>query len=184
MKKLQILNAGLLLFVTRGLHAVTIAQVAAEAKVGIGTVYKHFKSKEDIVQQLWIHQKAQESAYVFKDYQGHGDVRHRFDFLWKRVIQYFIEHPLEFQFSYQFAASPILTKEIHEVAMNDFLRFDDLYESGIRKKLFKPLSARHLRLFTFSTINGWLLWAQDEKMDIDNNMVTLFLQMAWDSISK
>lgn len=38
------------LFVMHGLYVVTIAQIVTEAKVAIGTVYKHFKNKEDIVQ--------------------------------------------------------------------------------------------------------------------------------------
>jgi len=183
LKREQILKAGLKLFVTQGLHAVTIAQIAAEANVGIGTVYRNFNSKEEIVQQIWIRQKASESAYVFKNYKKQGSLHDQFNFLWERVIRYFLEHPLEFQFSYQFAASPILTKEIHEIAMTDFLKFDELYALGLDQNLFKPLTARRLRLFTFSTINGWLLWAMDEKMDIDDATIALFLQMCWDSIS-
>jgi len=183
LKRIQIIKAGLKLFVTQGIHAVTIAQIAAEAKVGIGTVYRYFNSKEDIVQQIWIQQKSEESAYIFENYNPQGSIREQFDFLWDRVIRYFLEHPLEFQFSYQFAASPILTKEIHEIAMKEFLQFDELYEMGLKQNLFKPLTARRLRLFTFSTINGWILWALDEKMTIDNAMIAMFLQMSWDSIS-
>lgn len=183
MKREQILKAGLKLFVVHGLHAVTIAQIAAEAKVGIGTVYRHFKSKDDIVQQIWIQQKSEESEYVFKNYQPQGNIRNQFNFLWERVIRYFLEHPVEFQFSYQFAASPILSKEIHEIAMKDFLKFDELFESGLKENLFKPLTARRLRLFTFSTINGWILWALDEKMEINDKTITMFLEMSWDAIT-
>ncbi|MCS4304087.1 MULTISPECIES: TetR/AcrR family transcriptional regulator [Chryseobacterium] len=183
MKRIQILKAGLKLFVIHGLHAVTIAQVAAEAKVGIGTVYRYFKSKEDIVQQIWILQKSEESLYIFKNYKAVGSIRTQFNFLWERVISYFLEHPLEFQFSYQFAASPVLTKDIHEVAMKDFLKFDELFEAGIKEHLFKPLTSRHLRLFTFSTINGWILWAIDEKMTIDREVIDMFIEMSWDAIS-
>ncbi|MNK11797.1 Fatty acid metabolism regulator protein [compost metagenome] len=184
MKRTQIIHAALKLFVTNGAHAVTIAQIAGEAGVGIGTVYKHFKSKEDIIQQIWIWQKAEESAYVFKNYTAKDSIKDRFNFLWEKVIRYFIEHPLEFQFSYQFAASPVLTREIHEIAMKDFLLFDALYEEGLAEDLFKPLTARHLRLYTFSTINGWILWAIDEQVTFSEDTISLFLQMAWDAIKK
>jgi AcrR family transcriptional regulator len=165
------------------MHVVTIAQIASAAKVGIGTVYRYFSSKEDIVQQIWIMQKSEESAYIFQHYRPQGTIREQFDFLWGKVIRYFLEHPLEFQFSYQFAASPILTREIHEIAMKDFLQFDELFETGIKQNLFKPLTARRLRLFTFSTINGWIVWALDEHMSIDDLTIAMFLQMSWDSIS-
>lgn len=167
-----------------GAHAVTMAQIAHEAGVGIGTVYRNFTSKEDIIQQIWIWQKQEEALFVFKDFKQAGTIREQFDFLWERVIRYFVAHPLEFQFSYQFASSPILTKEIHEVAMEPFLVFDRLYEAGIKKGMFKPLKARHLRLFTFSTLNGWILWAIDEKMKFTDATISLFLTMTWDSIKK
>lgn len=172
------------LFVEHGAHAVTMAQIAQKAKVGVGTVYRNFKSKEDIIQQIWIWQKEQEGAFVFKDFKPKGTIRKQFDFLWERVIRYFVTHPLEFQFSYQFAASPILSREIHEIAMHEFLTFDRLYEIGIKKGMFKALKARHLRLFTFSTINGWILWAIDEKIKFTEETVSLFLDMAWDAIKK
>lgn len=179
-----ILLAAMRLFAEQGLHAVTIAQVAAEAKVGIGTIYKHFKDKQDMVRQIWIEQKKHESAYVFQDYDpASGTVRERFDFLWRRVILYFLEHPVEYRFSYHFAASPVLTREVHEVAMKDFLRFNDLFAEGSQQGLFKPLSPLHLRLYTFATINGWILWALDEKVAFTPAAVELFLQMAWDAVA-
>ncbi|WP_343607784.1 TetR/AcrR family transcriptional regulator [Chryseobacterium oranimense] len=184
MKRIQIIKAALKLIVESEVHAVTIANIAAEANVGIGTVYKHFESKEDIIQKIWIWQKIQESNYVFKDYKPEGSVYDQFNFLWGKVIRYFIEHQLEFQFSYRFASSPILTKEIHEIAMKDFMIFNDLYEQGIQQNLFKPISAKHLRLYTFSTINGWILWAIDEKVELTDEIISLYLQMAWDAIRK
>lgn len=183
-KRQAIILAALRLFVAHGAHAVTMAQIADEASVGVGTVYRNFTSKEDIIQQIWIWQKKEEAFFVFKDFKQKGTIREQFDFLWEKVIRYFVTHPLEFQFSYQFASSPILTKEIHEVAMEEFLVFDRLYEEGINMDMFKPLKARHLRLFTFSTINGWILWAIDEKMEFTDATIALFLTMAWDSIKK
>lgn len=58
--------------------------------------------------------------------------------------------------------------------MKEFLKFDELFKDN----LFKPLTARRLRLFTFSTINGWILWALDKKMVIDNEVISMFLQMS------
>lgn len=183
-KRVNILKASLKLFVSQGVHTVTIAQIGKEANVGIGTIYKHFKDKEDIMQQIWIEQKKWEAEYVFGNFKNNGSVEERFRILWEKVIRYFIENPLEFQFSYYFAASPILTEEIHNIAMKDFLVFDKIFQEGIDQDLFKPLQAHHLRLFTFSTINGWILWAMDENIKFTNQKIALFLDMAWDAIKK
>lgn len=183
-KRIAIIKASLKLFVSNGIHAVTMSQIATEANVGIGTIYKHFRDKEDIMQQIWVEQKKWEAQFVFENYQNNGSVEQKFRILWEKVIRYFLKNPLEFQFSYNFAASPILTSEIHSIAMKDFLVFDALFEEGIKLNLFKPLKARHLRLFIFSTINGWILWAIDEKLEITDQTIALFLDMAWDAIKK
>jgi len=179
----KILYASLRLIVRKGLHAVKMSDIGSEANVGIGTIYKHFNDKEDIVQKLWIFQKKDESGFIFDDYFEEGTVKERFWFLWGRVIQYFILHEDEYYFSYHFAASPILTEEIHEVAMKDFLAFDSMFEDGIRENLFKDdISAHHLRLYTFSTINGWILWSLQQNINITDAKINQFLTMAWDAI--
>ena len=181
----RILYASLKLIVQKGLHAVKIADIGQEAKVGIGTIYKHFNDKEDIVQKLWIFQKEDESHFIFQDYKAKGSVKERFWYLWERVIKYFILHKDEYYFSYHFAASPILTEEIHEVAMKDFLAFDGMFQEGIDQDLFKEdISARHLRLYTFSTINGWILWSFQQNVEFTEKRVEQFINMAWDAIAK
>jgi AcrR family transcriptional regulator len=180
-----ILRASLKLIVHKGLHAVKINDIAKGANVGIGTIYKYFKDKEDIVQQLWIFQKQEESDFVFKNFSDDGAVKDRFWFLWERVIRYFISHEDEYYFSYHFAASPILNDQIHEIAMKDFLVFDVLFEKGIQEGLFKEdMTARQLRLYTFSTVNGWILWSFDQKIEFTDKKIHQFITMAWDAIRK
>lgn len=173
------------LIVEKGLHAVTFADIAKAAKVGIGAIYRRFESKENIVQQIWIEQKKEEANFIFTDFKNEGTVKERFWFLWKRVIQYFDIHENEFYFSYHMANSPILTEDIDNVAMERFLLFNTIFKEGIEQRLFKEnLSARQLRLYTFSTINGWLLWVKDERLELTEQRVNQFLQMAWDAIKK
>ena len=181
----KILYASLKLIVHKGLHVVKMSDIGKEANVGIGTIYKHFKDKEDIVQKLWIFQKKDESDYVFREYSEQGNVKERFWFLWEKVIRYFVTHKDEYYFSYHFAASPILTEKIHDVAMENFLAFDRMFEKGINENLFKEnISARHLRYYTFSTINGWILWSFQQNLNFSDKKIDQFISMAWDAIKK
>jgi len=184
MKKEQILKAALQLLAVRGLHAITFADIAKEANVGIGTIYRYFSGKEDLIIQVWIEQKKREAEYVFKGYKINGTIRQRFNFLCGRVITYLSERPLEFQFSYHFASSPILGKSVHKLAMKEFLPMDKLYEDGLTQDIFKPMKPQHLRLFTLGTINGWLLWSLAEKPSFNNKTRQQFLQMIWDALAK
>lgn len=50
--KKKVLLAGLKLFSKHGFHATTTAQIALEAEVSEGTIYKYFKSKDDLLASL------------------------------------------------------------------------------------------------------------------------------------
>lgn len=51
-KRQQILEATEKLIVTQGLHALSMQQVAKEAGVAAGTIYRYFKDKDDLIIQL------------------------------------------------------------------------------------------------------------------------------------
>ena len=50
--RLTILNAAGTLFLTQGLHSTTMAQLAEQADVAIGTLYGHFDGKNDVYAAL------------------------------------------------------------------------------------------------------------------------------------
>lgn len=50
--KKKVLIAALHLFANQGFHATTTAQIAKEAKVSEGTIYKYFSSKRDLLSHL------------------------------------------------------------------------------------------------------------------------------------
>lgn len=58
-KKNDLLNAAYKLFTTIGFSETTITQIASKAKVGKGTFYLYFKSKEDLNQALIAHKSDQ-----------------------------------------------------------------------------------------------------------------------------
>lgn len=58
-KKNDLLNAAYKLFTTIGFAETTITQIASKAKVGKGTFYLYFKSKEDINRALIAHKSGQ-----------------------------------------------------------------------------------------------------------------------------
>jgi len=52
-KRDQILLSAMHLFIEKGIHATATAQIAKEAGVATGTLFHHFKSKEELVSALY-----------------------------------------------------------------------------------------------------------------------------------
>lgn len=62
----NIFNAALSLFVEKGFHSTTVDEIAALCGVGKGTIYRTFKSKEHLLEQL-ISEKTSEIVSVFSE---------------------------------------------------------------------------------------------------------------------
>jgi AcrR family transcriptional regulator len=69
-KRPHIERAALRLFVTRGLRGTTIREIAAEAGVAEGTLYRHWRSKRDLARALFRGCAATVAAAVRRAAEG------------------------------------------------------------------------------------------------------------------
>jgi TetR/AcrR family fatty acid metabolism transcriptional regulator len=53
-KRRQILDAAIRVFARQGFHATRVADIADEAGVAYGLVYHHFKSKDEVLDELFV----------------------------------------------------------------------------------------------------------------------------------
>lgn len=89
--------AALDLFVDRGFYGTAVPDIAARAKVGAGTIYRYFASKEELVNALYRHGKTQFAHHVVAEFPA-GTTREQFRTLWMRMAKFAIANPKSFIF--------------------------------------------------------------------------------------
>ena len=97
-KRAAILDAALDLFAERGLHGTAVPLVAEKAKVGIGTIYRYFETKEALVNALYQEQKRLMAAAIQRDFPIDLSPREQFHVLWVRLVEFAREHPASIRF--------------------------------------------------------------------------------------
>jgi AcrR family transcriptional regulator len=97
-KSAEILDAALGLFAARGYHGVAIPEIAAAAGVAAGTIYRHFASKDELVNAVYRRAKQQVIAQVLDGLPGAGPVRGQFHELWQRLRGFATAAPVAFAF--------------------------------------------------------------------------------------
>jgi len=138
-KRRQILEAALELFSDYGFHGASMAKLAQKANVPVGTIYRHFAGKEELIHALYVEIKRERIAAMLAGYDPEAPLRARFDLFWKNSYAYCIAHPREFKFAEQYAFSPFLKdvgKAIHidmSVELGRF--FGDGYAQGVFKSM-------------------------------------------------
>ncbi len=88
-----ILSAALELFAERGFHGTTVPEVAKRARVGAGTVYRYFVSKEQIVNALYQYWKGEYGRALMSDVRFNVTPKALFYDLWRRMGSFALKYP-------------------------------------------------------------------------------------------
>lgn len=128
--KKKVLLAGLKLFSKKGFHATTTAEIAHEAGVSEGTIYKYFKSKDDLLAKLLSPMLTEIKDNFFVQLDDYHDLTKLISFLVEDRIQFLL---INFDFLKLFIQELLTDNKIIDLIKAEiagkngvFAYFDDL----------------------------------------------------------
>jgi AcrR family transcriptional regulator len=139
-KQDAIFDATLKLVSERGFHDAPTSSIAQEAGVGVGTIYRYFENKEDLIDELYKRLKLQLAQAMLAGYSADLPLRERFRRIWINTARYYIDHPLETAFMEQYANSPFLKPETAGIHADYFRPVYEFIENGIYEGILKDFS--------------------------------------------
>ncbi|MHB9296576.1 TetR/AcrR family transcriptional regulator [Pillotina sp. SPG140] len=179
-KRDDLLNAALKLIAGQGFHAAPMSQIAEEANIGVGTIYRYFKNKDELINGLYLEIRKRMAEAIGKGQDPAAPVKTQFVKSLQNLIRYLIEHPTEIQFTEQYDNSPFITEatkaEIEKIASP----ISDLLTRAQNEKLLKPLPFPVL-MSMFSGASMGLLKAYLQKKSSPAKMNEA-IEAIWDMI--
>ncbi len=110
-KKLQaIFDATITLTGQEGIVGLTMSKIAKTAKIGIGTLYVYFESKEELVNELYRQLKSKGTLSMIDDLKE-LPVKLQLMEIWKNTLHYQVENHAQMLFMEQFLNSPFISEE-------------------------------------------------------------------------
>ncbi len=182
MKKQDIFNTALSLIVSQGLHATPMAQIAKEANVAAGTIYHYFKSKEEMIHELYvnIHEELNEvmdlSDIDMDNYEA------EFDALCLRIFKYLIQNPIKYYFLQQYENSPVGFSKDELNKNTEFPIPVKFFQLGKENKLLKPLPLSLISNFVFNNIATSVGLHLSEKIEMDKEIIQAVIDGSWNMI--
>lgn len=156
----QILRAARSLLTNEGLHTTSIAKIAKEAELGVGTIYFYFKSKEEIfsavqMEGLELLRKSVDAAVkreTGEEDQLRAAARVYLEFSREHrdyfdVINYFLS-------SSRVAFTPRLKEQIDERGSRILSLIEDIVERGMDKGVFRKVDGPKFALLLWGTLHG------------------------------
>ncbi len=124
-----------------GLAATTTASIAAQAGVAEGTLYRHFKAKDDLLIAAYRQLKAAILADATDGFDDAASPDARLRRLWLRMVAAYRADTAAFTFGQRFAESALSAKEggaAHEALLQ---AIEQLLRDGVASGAFKDLPA-------------------------------------------
>lgn len=113
----NILHAALDMFAERGYHGTTVPQVAERAGVATGSIYSHFLSKEELVNEAFRYSKRLLADLLVEGFDFDAPLREMFKNLWGRLTLFARDYPVHFSFLELQHHTPYLDEESKAVEL-------------------------------------------------------------------
>ena len=143
-KKEAILTATCDLVAERGLHNTPMSAIARKASIAAGTLYLYFQSKDDLLNEVFLHLKRESLAYIEKQIQPAGSLEERLRLIWFALADWHLKYPQAFNVIQQCEVSGILsphTLQQQEAMEKPLLQeFQQAVEEGLIKDLPREIA--------------------------------------------
>jgi TetR/AcrR family transcriptional regulator, repressor of fatR-cypB operon len=180
----QIYNAALLLVEQKGLAGITMCDISKAAGIATGTLYIYFKSKEELLNELFIECRKESACYYFKDFNEQDDLKRSFFNILENITNYRISHFEEFVFMEQCYHSPFITDEKRTFFSNALQPLFSLFEKGRAQRIIKNLDNYFLLWFIIGCINEFVKGSRYHNMQVTPGNISCLLNMCWHGIKE
>ena len=113
-KRTQILQAALALFAEYGFRGTSTAEISKRAGVATGTLFHHFKSKEDLIEELYMDAKSGLAEYLQTAVGVNLNTREALKCLWLAFAEWAIKNEEQYRFFRHCEASPYISQSLRE----------------------------------------------------------------------
>lgn len=151
-KRAAILGAALRLIPRQGFHATPVSQIAEEAGVAAGSIYRYFPSKEVLLSELYLQLKQELYQAMGGAMPAGVPFEAHFKRVWLNTFAYFIEHPDAFGFMEHYASSPLLTEETRRAGIKTIQPFIEAFQRAQAEGCIQELPLEVLFSFVYGPL--------------------------------
>jgi AcrR family transcriptional regulator len=182
-KREAILAAALDLFADRGFHGTTMPEIADRARVGAGTLYRYFETKETLVNELFRHWKARFAGDVVSR-ELSKDSEELFGQLWRGMWDFYKKHPKVVRFLELHHHAPYLDEESRRVEERILAPLRTFVETAKRNGEIKPVSTPLLIALVHGAFLGLLHAEARGQVKITNETLGAAELSLWTMLSR
>ncbi len=183
-KREDIERAALELFATRGFHGTSVPDLASAAGVGAGTIYRHFDSKEGVVNALYQRWKLQLGEEVYNTLPTDLPWRARVQELWRALFRFNRSHPGAINFLDLHHHSGYLDAQSQAIEAQSAMGFFALVLEGQAAEVVVDLPPPAIIAMVYGAFLGLIRAESEGYITLDDAFVDRTFEHIWASIRR
>jgi len=189
-KRAAIMEAALDLIATGGFHGSPTAKIAEKAGVGIGSLYRHFSSKEGLIQALFTYLAEKSRQAIMQDLDAGAPIKEQFIHLTKNTFQYLIDNRQVAAFLEQYFNSPFGFTHKRDAILNEGgghagdHPLHALLDKARKDKIAKDLPWHVLGALTFGPIILLVRDIHAGLITVDARLRDKIIAACWDAVKR
>jgi AcrR family transcriptional regulator len=183
-KRGAVMKAALELISQHGFHGTSTDMIAKHAKVGMGTIYRYFSSKDVLINALYLEIKTQFSEALLEHDDETLGLKQRFKNIWIALIKQYTVHPVELRFIEQYANSPFLDHETRGRQQELSAPFTRLFEQGMNTSVFRDLPLEILRALMYGSALQLAKTHISGSLELSETLLASAFEACWNAVAK
>lgn len=151
-KREDILKATLDLIDEEGLQSVTFSKIFKRAKVGSGTLFNYFNSKEELVNEVYRQARHLLAESLLIGYDPQASLYERYKCIQLNRIRFAVDFPKEFLFIDSYSYSPYITPELRHLNDKGTREALSVIMEGQKQGLLKEMDTQ----FCYQLLHGMI----------------------------
>ena len=183
-KRSAILQAAMELIAENGFHGSPISMIAERAGVSVGTIYRYFRNKDEVIHALYEEVDGRQRTSILRGYSEALPFRERYFHLCRNTYRYLMENPLEFSFIEQYTLSPYGVTTLRQKLDSYVEPFHALFKQGMEDQIIKELPLMLLFDLTFGPMLNAIMDHNSGLLMLDDELIDLAIGATWDAVKR
>lgn len=181
-KQEEIYKAALKLFAERDYDGTTVPMIAEAAKVGAGTIYRYFESKESLVNSLFQKVVMEFSETIKTDFPNSNEIREQFRHVFYQMVRFAKSNIYALLFIDSHAESYYLNEKSRSV-FDGFMNFlVAIIEKGKERGVFSSLPSNALICIVYGAFVSFFKEIQHGKIIETPELIQGIERSCWNAI--
>lgn len=192
-KKLEIVLATMELVATEGFHGATTARIAAFAGVAEGTIYRHFRNKDTLIETVGQYAAARIMEHVLANYDPGRPAGDQFkifcrDFLLSgkanRTAHYYLQHFIDSPAGIAYRRAMIKELAVNPKIRPLFYPLNVILAEAKKQGVVKNLPLQLLAGMTLGQLVFIVRDVAQGLLELNDDVIAALTRSCWDAIKK